>query len=223
MLQWYSDITWACWKWLEVQEEMDPWCKKKWRPEERIYKTVPSSPISSPVIPSFFPITLFCFFTKKIKPIWYHASHPNPPSLLPTWWATASHDTEGCPLSLHPPSAMSAYGCLGTISSSTLGLSSRWFPLPEPPSPDRAHGSCGQVALLSISGWGMTSSGKAFWSLLLGWCRYPSLGLQPPWAQSALPACVHICSQSQPHEDTHLYIHQGVQGLVPHRHLAEVY
>lgn len=207
---------------------MDPWCKKKWSPEERIYKTVPSSPISSPAIPSFFPITLFCFFTKKDHNLFGTMQVIQTPlHSRPHGGPQPQHDTDGCPLSLRPPSAMSAYGCPGTVSFSTLGLSSRWLLslLPTALSLPPLIGHMHHMARWHCfpSGWGMTSSGKAFWSLLLGWCRHPSLGLQPPWVQSALPACVHICSQSQPREDTHLYIHQVVQGLVPHRHLVEVY
>lgn len=153
------------------------------------------------------------FSHEKSLLIWSHATHPTLPSCPHDG---PQHDTGGPPLSLCP---LSGYGCLGTIWSSTLGLCSRWrrsLSLPLLSGHRHPVASC---YWFSISGWRHDLLWEGFLIPPPRLMRPPLLGAPALLSPVSCPClCPHVLSERQPHEDTHLDTHQGLQGLVQRGH-----
>lgn len=177
------------------QEEMDLQGKKEGRLQSC---SVP--PILSPPVTSSFPVILLCFSHTRNHYLFgpMRLIQPFPPAL--TMGLNMTLEGRPCRSVLYQVMAawapygpqLSAFVQDGAALWASLSCQGTGIPWPA------------ATGFPSVAG-GMTSSGKAFWSLLPGWWGHPSLVLQPYWVQSAVPACVHMCSPRGSPMKTHTW------------------
>lgn len=184
------------------------------------FPSLPSLPF-----PFSFPIIPFCF-TKQITTYSVLAIHPN--SSIHMMGQSLHMTLESCtPPSLHPPSAMGAYGCLGTIWAVALGLCSRWSlkssapHCPEPLFPDRAQMSHG----LPRAAQARPHPGRpSAFSLWVDVGTPPLCFSLSEYSRNSPSVSTSALRVSAPWRHrpglSGLYTHQWIQGLVQHRHLV---